>query len=431
MKKIISIILCLTLVLGMAAIVSATETTATKVTTLSDGDQIVIMSTDNVALTNTEYTYTDKYGNNKQELVTTEEITVTDGSIAVPSDASVLTVKVTNGHYEFVNENGKYLYADGTDVKYVSASGEYTLFDLEAAEDGAFYIKSTNATYTNTSTGEVKAQYLEIYSGYITCYSFNSSKTYLYTFEFYKLPASTPSTDATTGTTDATTGTTDATTGTTDATTGSTEGSTTAATTASKTEYHGTLLSEVKDGDKVVIYSVANSSVMTASEYTYEGKSYNKIELEQQEVSVKDKTVTYHDGALVLTVHVDGDTVSFTAPNGSYLYLDGTDVKLVSSASEYTNFVLEKADGGYFIKSSSATYTNSNGETFEQYLEVYSGYFTCYSKYETSDPSLYTFQFYSADPDTPAATGDSISVIVALLAVSALGVAVIGKKKEF
>ena len=80
----------------------------------------------------------------------------------------------------------------------------------------------------------------------------------------------------------------------------------------------------------------------------------------------------------------DDKTVSFVAED-KYLLCDATNVQFVDEASDNTKYVLETATGGTFIKCAVANYGGK-----PQYLEMYSGYLTCYGMNE-SKPELYTF----------------------------------------
>ncbi len=133
---------------------------------VKNGSKIVLqIVADNKYVTSTSETYTSSSGSTKMELCLSED----------KAAGMVLTVKITDGVVTFVTNDGKFLYADGTDVKLVDAEGEFTKFVLEAA-DGGYYIRCNTANYNG------KPQYLEVYSGYLTVYGFNSEKTYLYTF---------------------------------------------------------------------------------------------------------------------------------------------------------------------------------------------------------------------------------------------------------
>ena len=118
---------------------------------------------------------------------------------------------------------------------------------------------------------------------------------------------------------------------------------------------------EVKE--LVVFYCPKDSKYITGTEYFYSNKSKMELTLSADKAdAVVMEKVTNADGS-----------VSFVA-NGKYLFCDGTHVEFVSAQSDNTKFVIEDADGGVYIRCFSANY---NGKP--QYLEVYSGYLTCYS----------------------------------------------------
>ncbi len=162
------------------------EHTATQVTELVNGAQIVL-NNENVVVTGEEYTYDNGKGTVKQQIVLADALV--EGTTLSYNNAVVLTVEINGEHVSFKTADGKYLYADGTDVKFVAEAGEHTLFVLEAAE-GGHYIKCANADYTDKN-GNVKPQYLEVYKGYLTCYSLNESKANIYTFRFFSVGGTT------------------------------------------------------------------------------------------------------------------------------------------------------------------------------------------------------------------------------------------------
>lgn len=95
--------------------------------------------------------------------------------------------------------------------------------------------------------------------------------------------------------------------------------------------------------------------------------------------------------AVALEVVDNGDdTVSFKAGD-KYLFCDANTVEFATEQGDNTKFVLEAADteGGYYIKCAIANYSGK-----AQYLEVYSGYLTCYGM--GSDPSIYVFKLEDA-----------------------------------
>ncbi len=135
-----------------------------------DTDKEIVIYYPNASqyMTAAVYEYTSKSGSTKNELILSEK----------KSDAVVLTVvEKDNGLVSFKTKDGKWLFCDGTNVHFAAAEGEYTLFTLEAAENGN-YIKS-QGTYKDNY------QYLEVYNGYLTCYGLtDSSDVKIYTFTF-------------------------------------------------------------------------------------------------------------------------------------------------------------------------------------------------------------------------------------------------------
>ena len=133
-------------------------------------------------------------------------------------------------------------------------------------------------------------------------------------------------------------------------------------------------------GGTIVLSYPKENKFISGSHYLYEAK--NKWELNLTDNKAE---------AIALEVVDNGDdTVSFKAGE-YYLFCDATSVKFVKEQDDNTKFVLEAADtdGGYFIKCAVANY---NGKA--QYLEVYSGYLTCYGM--GSDPSIYLFKLEEA-----------------------------------
>jgi hypothetical protein len=125
----------------------------------------------------------------------------------------------------------------------------------------------------------------------------------------------------------------------------------------------------------VVLYFGKDNKYITGVHYFYADKSKYELTLTDNKAE-----------ALAMVVQDNGDdTVSFVA-GGKYLFCDATHVKFADEQSDNTKFVLEAADadGGVFIKCAVANYGGK-----AQYLEVYSGYLTCYGM--GSDASIYTF----------------------------------------
>ncbi|MBO5041640.1 MAG: hypothetical protein J6D87_01620 [Clostridia bacterium] len=143
----------------------------------------------------------------------------------------------------------------------------------------------------------------------------------------------------------------------------------------------------------VVFYCPKDSKYITGTEYFYTGKSKMELTLSENKA----------DAIAMQQITNDDGSVSFMA-DGKYLFCDAKHVEFVSSQSEYTKFVIETADGGVYIKCFSATYYDK-----PQYLEVYSGYLTCYSMTATVADFLLVIQ--DADGANGTVKDDSNSVV--------------------
>ena len=143
----------------------------------------------------------------------------------------------------------------------------------------------------------------------------------------------------------------------------------------------------------VVIYFPKDNKYMTGEEYYYSPKKMELILSENKADAVPMEQITNADGS-----------VSFKAGD-KYLYSDGTHVEFVSAEGENTKFALEETDGGVFIRCFTANY---NGKP--QYLEVYSGYMTCYGM-NASTADIFTFQILDADGANGTVKDDSNSKV--------------------
>ena len=284
------------------------------------------------------------------------------------AEAIALTIKTNSDNtISFVAE-GKYLSADGTNVKFVSKQDDNTKFVLESAgAEGKYFIKCAVANYNGNP------QYLEVYKGYLTCYGMGADAS-IYTFELKDTSGAkgkiTAAGSSSSGNTSG----------------GNTSGgSSSGGNTSGGNTSGGTTTDTTKTS--ATLYYIADGLYVTGTEYIYNGKTT------KTELVLSDKKAD----AIALTIKTNSDnTISFTA-EGKYLFCDGTHVKFEASQSDYTKFVLESAGTNkYYIKCAVANY---NGNA--QYLEVYSGYLTCYSMYDTSDKNLYTFEL----KDTSGANG--------------------------
>ena len=139
---------------------------------------------------------------------------------------------------------------------------------------------------------------------------------------------------------------------------------------------------DVSEGDMIVLYNAAEASYVTGVDYLYTSSSGSQ---KHELVLTANKAE-----ALPLAVQTnDNDTVSFVA-EGQYLFADGTHVMFSAEQSEFTQFVLEPAEGGQFIRCATAQYGGK-----AQYLELYSGYMTCYGM-NAEKAGIYTFELQEA-----------------------------------
>ncbi len=159
---------------------------------------------------------------------------------------------------------------------------------------------------------------------------------------------------------------------------------------------------EVEDNKEVVLYFPADGKYVTSVVYEYTSSNGTK----KNELVLSDKK----SDAMVLVMKENEGKITFATKDGKFLYCDGTNVELADAEGEFTVFTLEAADGGSYIKSNA--FYNGNPEK-PQYLEVYSGYLTCYGLSDTSDVKIYTFTLEDAEgagtttPDVPGNDDDN------------------------
>ena len=147
---------------------------------------------------------------------------------------------------------------------------------------------------------------------------------------------------------------------------------------------------EVKE--MVVIFYPKDNKYMTGTEYYYSPKKMELILSESKADAIAMEKITNADGS-----------VSFKAGD-KWLYSDGTHTEFVSAEGENTKFAIEETQDGVFIRCFTAQFSGKS-----QYLEVYSGYLTCYGM--GSDASIYTFRIESADGANGTVTDDANSKV--------------------
>lgn len=313
--------------------------TATLTENISEGDIVLIYYPNGNKVMSTEsYTYNSSSGKSKDELVALNS-TPDNGTISnVPDNTALFKVYKQDGHYVFKSDAG-YLYLDGTHVRLVEDLGEHTYFDLESAANG-WFIKSTNAQFSG------KPQYLEFYGGYFTCFGMGSD-TSIYTFQFYKAGNFDPNEEPLPG--------------------------------------GGGDEMPISQGDEIGIYLPGGSVVITTT------ASGNR--LSGASATLEDGILTTEaDDAVFIVDGNNTDGFTFATADGKYLTTSttGNTLSMADTAGEYSLWILEQNDeDGWFIKSKNAAY---NGNA--QYIEYFNSSFTTYSKYNDSDKSIYSFQFY-------------------------------------
>lgn len=270
------------------------ESTATLTEEISEGDIVTIYYPAGGKVMSSEgYTY-----NNKKDELVALEASVDGDTMTLPEGAAQFKVYEQDGHYVLKSDEG-FLYLDGTHVRLVEEQGEYTLFDLVQTENG-WFVKSTNAQYYG------KAQYLEYYGGYFTCYGMGSN-TDLYTFQFYLSgtfdPADEPLNPG--------------------------EGD----------------QEPIADGDQVVIYDPAQMLALSATVRN----SYYPIGVAVEEA---DGVLTGYGATEVWTVGGDAESgYTFTSNGGQTLSMAGSYSSVYPGAGDNETWTLETAgEGTYYLK---------------------------------------------------------------------------------
>ncbi|MBQ6332255.1 MAG: 5'-nucleotidase C-terminal domain-containing protein [Clostridia bacterium] len=190
-------------------------------------------------------------------------------------------------------------------------------------------------------------------------------------------------------------------------------------------------VTELKNGDEVVIFNAASNKVMTGEEYYFENtsnQSKSKWEIKAADAALTDDVLAVPEEAIVLTVEIlvpdtegpesrsideEPNVYAFKTADGKYLYADNKHTRFVErdqENAENTFFQLEPVEGGFYIKCDSAVYGTGDSAK-PQYIEYYNNYFTVYSM--QSDKAPFTFQFYAEPGETPEPpvvepTGDTV-----------------------
>lgn len=164
----------------------------------------------------------------------------------------------------------------------------------------------------------------------------------------------------------------------------------------------GTLAGTLAAGDQVAIYYPNGRQAISGTA--------NGSKLTGVDAAVEGELLTTTKDALILTVRITGEGYYTFENEGRYLTSGATGSSLtLGEKSDYSLWQLESAEGGYYIKNVNAKYGSRN-----QYIEYYNG-FTTYS-FSTSNPAIYTYQFYKTGSVSVAAEYDTDPSLVGSIA---------------
>ena len=277
---------------------------------------------------------------------------------------ALLTVTVDDEGKILFTADGKYLTSGetGGSLSFTEESSDYSLWVIEDAGEGLFFLKNANAAYNGS------AQYLEYYSTFTTYGKKATADSKAYAMSFRQIAES----------------------GTPEDPTGETYG----------------LASTLADGDTVILYNAKNGVAIgnTISSHKVSGVSLTPVD----GVITTDKTAV----AWKVTVNADG---TYTFTQGDYTLggvVSGTYNNLVVTEATYTNWTLtgpDATDFNYFMYLGDMA--NNFGKT---YLEYYNG-FTLYGS-TAPDKDAFGITFYKkgAEPETPAGPGETGDLVTSL-----------------
>ena len=134
-----------------------TPTEPTEPPVIPEGYVAIYNPANSVVMTTEVNTYTSSSGTTKDQFMSAAA-TLADGKLTTAAEnVALFKIETVNGVTTFKTQNGKYLYADGTNVRLVDTESEYTHFVLEDTTGGQF-IKCETAQFNG------KAQYIEYLS---------------------------------------------------------------------------------------------------------------------------------------------------------------------------------------------------------------------------------------------------------------------------
>lgn len=321
-------------------------------TEIADGTYVILSNN----LTLSSLAETSGYG-----YPTANEVTVADGAVSGHFKADVLTITNVEGGVTIQDAYGRYFYLKGT----------YNSFNVDATAPEAGHVwkvlaNGDNYLLVNAMNNKTLA-YSTSYSSWGAYPEMADDHNYMLSI----IPATAPEADPTPDVPDVPDVPADT--------------------------VNGTLTDTVANGDKVVIYYPDSQLAISG---TAEGNKLAGVA-----ATITDSALT-SDGAAAWDVVVDENGYYTFILDGKYLTSGetGNSLSLADAASDYSLWILEACDGGYYIKNANAAY-NGNG----QYMEYYNA-FTTYGFNDTKT-NIYTFQFYKvAAPAASEAPADGENV---------------------
>ena len=262
---------------------------------------------------------------------------ITDNMLTLTDDLAQLTVSVDANNYYTFTVGDKYLTsgATGNSLTLEAAASDYSLWTVESAGDGIWYIKNVNAKYNGN------VQSMEYYSGFTT---YGHKAQAAYQMKMFKVAAAEPE------------------------------------------EPVNTLMAEMPaNGDVVVIANGTKAMTATAS-----GKKLAAVD-----AVITDNVLTLTDDMAQLAVSIDANNYYTFTAGGKYLTsgATGNSLTLEDAASDYSLWTVESAgDGIWYIKNVNAKY-NSNVQS----MEYYSG-FTTYGHKAQAAYQMKFFKVGVAEP---------------------------------
>ena len=301
------------------------------VTSLSEGDTVVVFNPANMKALSTEYSGFYNKGT---------DVTLADGKLSGYTKADIWTVGVNaDGTYTFSTSEGKKL---SMAEKYTSTPLDdvNTAWNVTAAKtENCFYIQNA-----------VRGNYLEWYADKSNWSSYGSigSNEALFAQQFYLVVDD-----------------------------------------GGSDEPSGDL---PKPDDKFVIYNQNAQAVLAEQNDNTDSPAINKA---AATITEDGKAAIPANGAVVFTVEQNGEYLRFYSDAYGYLCSNGTGNNAfysldASDDADWTVSTCSGGVGGYQMESRTAKF---NGK-YSQYLEYYSDSFKTYSMNKVTDYTIYSFFFY-------------------------------------